>query len=95
MYLNQHALIMLGLHTTRDSTKHGIHAYYIACYNVHCIYIYVHVYIAALNVPVYRAEMNVVVCVDLHQEASTDITVQTSNDKVRIIWHLLYTVWVL
>lgn len=57
----------------------------------HCMY----VYSAALNVPVYRAEMNVVVCIDLHKESSTDIAVQTSNDKVRIIRHLLYTMWVL
>lgn len=57
----------------------------------HCMY----VYSAALNVPVYRAEMNVVVCIDLHKEPSTDIAVQTSNDKVRIIRHLLYTMWVL
>ena len=65
MYLNQHTLCLAYIYTctTRDSTVQNI------AYMLHCIYV------AALNVPVYRAQMNVVVGIDLHQEASTDITV--------------------
>ena len=45
--------------------------------------------------PVYGAEVNVVVGINLHEQSATDITMQSSDCKVRIINHVFYTMRIL
>ena len=45
--------------------------------------------------PVNRAEVDVVVGVYLHQQTSTDVAVETTDSKVRIVRHVLYSMGIL
>lgn len=47
------------------------------------------------HTPVHRAKLNVVVLVNLHQQPMVDVTVKSSNCKLRIKVKVLYFSWIL
>ena len=47
------------------------------------------------NTPVDRAELDVVVSVNFHEKSISQVTVESTNSKVRIVLYVLDTGWVL